>query len=129
MPTWTDVQTLALALPETTERLDREGLRTWSVRELMFAWERPLRPSEIETFAGTAPAGPILGVRVADLATKKAILARGSAGCFTTPHFDGYSTVLISLDEVSEADLGDLVVEAWLARAPGWLASFCLTSE
>lgn len=129
MPTWTDVQTLALALPETTERLDRDGLRTWSVRDLMFAWERPLRPSEIESLAQRAPAGPILGVRVADLATKTTILAKGTAGCFTTPHFDGYSTVLISLDDVSEADLGDLVVEAWLARAPAWLANFCRSSE
>jgi len=129
MASWTDVAGLALSLPETTERADREGLRTWAVRDQMFAWERPLRPSERESLGDDVPNGPILGIRVADLATKKVILAGGPRGCFTTPHFDGYSTLLVSLDDISMEELDKLILEAWLARAPAWLASACLSSE
>ncbi len=129
MASWSDVAGLALSLPETTERTDRDGLRTWAVRDQMFAWERPLRPSERESLGNDVPSGPILGVRVADLATKKVILATGVAGCFTTPHFDGYSTLLVSLDDISAEELDKLILEAWLARAPTWLASACLSSE
>jgi hypothetical protein len=38
--------------------------------------------------------------------------------CFTTPHFDGYPAVLVKLSKASAADLEELIVEAWLARAP-----------
>jgi len=129
MASWTDVAGLALSLPETTERIDREGLRTWAVRDQMFAWERPLRPSERESLGADAPDGQILAVRVADLATKTVVLAAGPRGCFTTPHFDGYSTVLVRLDEITVEELDKLILEAWLARAPTWLASACLSSE
>ena len=129
MATWTEVAALALSLPETDERCDREGLRTWLVRDLMFVWERPLRKSELDSLGDLAPTGPILGLRVADLTAKRAMLARGLDGCFTTPAFDGYSTVLVGLDQVEHEVLGDLVFEAWLARAPHWLATACLSSE
>ena len=41
---------------------------------------------------------------------------------FTTPHFDGYPAVLARLDAISEEELEELVVEAWLCRAPKRLA-------
>ena len=129
MATWTEVASLALSLPETAERPDREGLRTWLVRDLIFAWERPLRKSELDSLGDFVPTGPILGIRVADLAAKQAMLARAPGGCFTTAAFDGYSTVLVGLDQVDREVLGDLVFEAWLARAPRWLATACLSSE
>ena len=37
---------------------------------------------------------------------------------FTTPHFDGYPAVLVRLDRIGLEDLNEVVVEAWLARAP-----------
>ncbi len=129
MASWADVAGLALSLPHTAERLDREGLRTWVVHDLVFAWERPLRPSESESLGEAAPTGPILGVRVTDLAAKAKLLTSGRAGCFTTPHFDGYSTVLVLLDAIGVEELDGLVVGAWLARAPAWLAGACLSSE
>jgi hypothetical protein len=42
---------------------------------------------------------------------------------FTTPHFNGYPAILVRLDRISDADLKELVVEAWLARAPKRLAA------
>jgi hypothetical protein len=42
---------------------------------------------------------------------------------FTTPHFDGYPAILVRLDRIAVAELDELIVEAWLVRAPKRLAS------
>ena len=41
---------------------------------------------------------------------------------FTTPHFDGYPAVLVQLERIPLSELEELIVEAWLARAPKRLA-------
>jgi hypothetical protein len=41
---------------------------------------------------------------------------------FTTPHFDGYPAVLVQLERIAPDDLREVIVEAWLARAPKRLA-------
>jgi len=115
--TWDDVQRIALALPEASERTSR-GLRQWVVKDKLFVWERPLRRSDLEALGSDAPEGPILGARVEHLIAKEALLARGGEPFFTTPHFDGYPAILVRLDLISEEDLDEVIVEAWLARAP-----------
>jgi hypothetical protein len=119
--TWDDVRRLALALPETSEDVSR-ALRRWSVKDKMFVWERPLRRGDIEALGADAPDGPILGARVEHLGAKEALLADGSDAFFTTPHFDGYTAILIRLQDISLEDLDEVIVEAWLARAPKRLA-------
>jgi hypothetical protein len=42
---------------------------------------------------------------------------------FTTPHFDGYPAILVRLDGVAMPELEELLVEAWLSRAPKRLAT------
>jgi hypothetical protein len=117
MSTWEDVRRIALALPETDERLSR-GLRQWRVRDKLFVWERPLRPKEIEALGDDVSNGPILGARVEHIVAKEALLADDPEAFFTTPHFDGYAAILVRLDRISIEDLQELVTEAWLARAP-----------
>jgi len=117
MASWDDVRRLALALPETGERVSRE-LRQWRVRDKLFVWERPLRAGEIEALAAAPPDGPILGARVEHLGAKEALLAEDPQLFFTTPHFDGYAAILVRLDRIAVDDLHEVVVEAWLARAP-----------
>jgi hypothetical protein len=41
---------------------------------------------------------------------------------FTTPHFDGFPAVLVRLEQIALDELEELIVEAWLARAPKRLA-------
>jgi len=118
---WDDVRRLALALPETGERLSRE-LRQWRVRDKLFVWERPLRRADLEALGDEAPDGAILGARVEHLGAKEALLADASRLYFTTPHFDGYAAILVRLDAIGAQDLDELIVEAWLARAPKRLA-------
>jgi hypothetical protein len=121
MATWDDVQRLALALPETDERLQRD-LRQWRVREKLFVWERPLRQREIDALGDGAPDGPILGARVEHIVAKEALLADDPQVFFTTSHFDGHPSVLARLDLIAVEDLEELITEAWLARAPRRLA-------
>ncbi|MGH2894310.1 MAG: MmcQ/YjbR family DNA-binding protein [Solirubrobacteraceae bacterium] len=121
MATWDDVRRLALALPETGERESR-GTRQWRVKDKLFVWERPLRASDLAALGDAAPEGPILGARVEHLVAKEALVADDSGVYFTTPHFDGYPAILVVLDLISAADLEEVTVEAWLARAPAKLA-------
>ncbi len=108
---------IALGLPETSERVSRD-LRQWVVRDKLFVWERPLRRSDLEALGDAAPEGPILGARVEHLVAKEALLADDPGVYFTTPHFDGYPAVLVRLDQIGLDDLEELIVEAWLNRAP-----------
>jgi hypothetical protein len=115
--TWDDVRRIALALPETDEKVSREH-RQWRVKEKLFVWERPLRRSDLEALGDAAPEGPIIGLRTEHLVAKEAILADTSGVFFTTPHFDGYPAVLAKLEEIPVEQLEGLIEEAWLARAP-----------
>lgn len=117
MATWDDVRRIALALPETSERASRERPQ-WRVKDKLFVWERPLRPSDLEALGDEAPSGPILGARVEHLGAKEALLANDEGVFFTTPHFDGYPAILVCLDRLAVEDLDEVTVEAWLARAP-----------
>jgi hypothetical protein len=118
---WDDVRRIALSLPESSEHTARH-LLSWRVRDKAFVWERPLRKSDLRALGDSAPTGSILGAWVEHLVAKEAMLADESGVFFTTPHFDGYAIVLVQLDEIAPADLEEVVVEAWLARAPKRLA-------
>jgi hypothetical protein len=118
---WDDVRRIALELPETSERRSRD-LAQWRVRDKLFVWERPLRGSDLRALGDAAPTGPILGARVEHLVAKEALLADDPGVYFTAPHFDGYPAVLVRLDEIGAADLEEVIVEAWLCRAPKRLA-------
>ncbi|MFC1421221.1 MmcQ/YjbR family DNA-binding protein [Streptacidiphilus cavernicola] len=121
MATWNDVRRIALALPGTGERPSR-GSAMWWVKDKSFAWERPLRGTDREALGDAAPDGPILAVRVADEGAKAALLAEDGEVFFTVPHFDGYPAILVLLERIGVAELKELIVEAWLLRAPKRLA-------
>jgi len=63
-----------------------------------------------------------VAVRVDDLIEKEAVLAAGTKGVFTIPHFDGYAAVLIELRTVTKRALKDALVDGWRACAPRHLA-------
>jgi hypothetical protein len=121
MADWDDVRRIALGLPETTERISR-GHAFWDVRGKGFVWERPLRQTDLRALGDAAPTGPILGARVEHLVAKEALLADDPEVFFTTPHFDGYPAILIRLERIGLEDLEEVIVEAWLTRAPKRIA-------
>jgi hypothetical protein len=115
--TWDDVRRIALSLPETSERTSRDRAQ-WVVKDKLFVWERPLRQSDLKALGAGAPDGPILGARVEHEIAKQALIADDPNVFFTTRHFDGYPAILVQLERIGAEELEEVVVEAWLARAP-----------
>jgi hypothetical protein len=122
VPTIDDAAEIAMGLPDVTEG-ERWGTRTWLVAGKGFAWERPFSKADIKRYGDQPPPdGPILAVRVEDLHEKEAVLAAGTRGLFTIPHFDGYAAILIQLKVVGKRALRDAIVDGWLACAPHAIA-------
>lgn len=127
MATWRDVRRIVATLPDTAEKTSHGGA-AWTVHGKPFAWERPLRKSDLAALGPEAPAGAILGIRTADVEMKEALLAAGPP-FFTTPHFDGYPAVLVVLAKITSAKLRDVLIEGWLARAPARAAAAFLAQR
>lgn len=123
MASWRDVRRIALALPGAVEETSSSGRAHWTVNGKLLTWERPLRRSDLAALGDDAPDGPILGVYTADLELKDVLLGSDPDVYFTTPHFDGYPAVLVQLENISAAELKDVIVEGWLARAPKRVAA------
>ncbi len=115
-----EARRIALALPGTSEKVSW-GTLHWRVRDRGFAWERPLRKSDLEALGDDAPTGEILGVRVADLQEKDALVAAEPDVFFTVPHLDGYPAVLVRLAAIELEELTEVITDAWLDRAPARL--------
>ena len=128
MANWDDVRRIALALPQTTEGVSWGSLH-WKVKDKGFVWERPLRRSDFAALGDKAPNGPTLGVHVDHEGIKQALIADNPEVFFTTPHFDGHPSILVRLDAIAVNDLEELIVDAWLARAPKRLAQEYLASR
>jgi hypothetical protein len=118
MATWDDVRRACLALPQTTELVRPDGLRSWRVKDKAFAWERPLRNKDLAELGDSAPTAPVLAAHVPDDGAKTALITEEPDVYFTTSHFDGYAAVLCRLDELDARPLTELVTEAWACRAP-----------
>jgi hypothetical protein len=75
-------------------------------------------PERIDPKKARGPNYNVLMVRVADLGDNEAYLKSDPAKFFTTDHYNGYPSVLVRLDQVDEAELEQLINEAWMIRAP-----------
>jgi hypothetical protein len=123
------VARLATELPEVAE-IERHGSRAWAVPGAtrrggpkVFAWERQFSKADIRRYGDeTPPDGPILAIRVSDLHEKEAVLAANPDAFFTIPHFDGYAAVLVQLNEATEAQLREAILDGWLTCASPELA-------
>jgi hypothetical protein len=121
MVTLREVDRIMGELPEVAEG-EHHGHTTWSVRGKGIAWLRPFSKADLKRFGDqTPPAEPILAVNTKDLHEKAGVLDAGIQGVFTIQHFNNYPAVLVEIGAVSELDLRDLLVDAWLAAAPAEL--------
>ncbi len=128
MATLEDARRIALALPGTSEKVSWGSLH-WRVGDKGFAWERPLRKTDLAALGDAAPTGEILGVRVADLGEKDALVAAEPEVFFTIPHFDGWPAVLVRLAAIEVDELTEVITDAWLDRAPRTLRTAFLAER
>jgi hypothetical protein len=115
----TDLDELALSLPHTTKEVSDDGRPSYRAHGKLFCCRRGRRPDAVDPETGER-LDDVLMFRVADLDVKELLLADDRDLFFTTPHFDGYSAVLLRIPDLARidaAELYDLVVEAWLTRA------------
>jgi len=117
--TMVDLDELALAMPQTSKELSNDGRPTYLVHGKFFCFHRSRRRDAIDPDTGER-LDDVLVFRVADLGVKELMLADERKIFFTTPHWDGYSAVLMRIPDLARLDreeLEDAVVEAWLTRA------------
>jgi hypothetical protein len=125
MATWLDVRRIALAFPETTES-EKRGAASWVVRKKAFAWERPLRKTDIAQLGALGepvPGGEIMAVKIDHVESRAAMIAEAPHVLFTVPHFANYPAVLVRLDAASIEELEELLEDAWVLCAPQRLAA------
>jgi hypothetical protein len=114
-----DLDELALAMPQATKEVSDDGRPTYLVHGKFFCFHRSRRRDAIDPTTGER-LDDVLVFRVADVGVKELMLADDRGIFFTTPHWNGYSAVLIRIPDLARLDrdeLEDAVVEAWLARA------------
>ena len=118
MASWDDVRRIALGLPGAAEEVCRDGHRTWRVRGHSFAWERPLGQADLAELGAAPPEGPLLAVRVADVAAQEALVAAAPGVCSPTAHSANHPAVLVRLDAIGAGELEELLAAAHACRQP-----------
>lgn len=131
MATLDDVRRLALALPDTAEKVGGHGGGSgWRVHDKLFVWERGPTGADVralEALDRTWPDLPTVGVRTDGLEVKEALLGTFPEVFFTIPHFQGYPAVLVRVASIGLDQLQEVITDAWLVQAPkrtatAWLA-------
>jgi hypothetical protein len=131
MATMADLDRLAMAMPETTKEVADDGRPSYHVHGKMYCFHRSRRPDAVDPDTGERM-DDVLMFRVPDEGVKELLLSDGRGIYFTTPHFNGYPAVLLrirDLKRLSRAELRDVVVDAWLTRAPKRVAKAWLEQE
>jgi hypothetical protein len=83
MATMTDLDELALAMPEATKEVEK-GRPTYRVHGKMFCFHRESRPDAVDPETGER-LDDVLAFRVADLGVKELLLSDARGVYFTTP--------------------------------------------
>ena len=128
MATMRDLDKIALALPQAEKEVSDDGRPTYSVHGKFFCFHRSARPDALDENGERLT--DVLVFRDDGAEVKELLLADARGIFFTTPHWNGYSAVLMRIPDLKKlepAELKDLVADAWLTRAQkrvakAWLA-------
>ena len=113
-----DVHEIAQAMPHVT-RWGDDSRPVYQVGGKSFVFFRTPRPDAFDPEPGERYKDVIV-FWVADEGEKTALVEDPDTPFFTTPHFDGHSSVLLRAARISELtrdELAELVQDAWLSRA------------
>ncbi|MFT3877414.1 MAG: hypothetical protein QM708_13475 [Propioniciclava sp.] len=133
MPTIDDVRRILGKLPGVEERVGgHTGAPAWRVARGDVVWVRGPSGRDLEQLAALGrswPDGEVIGVRVESLDAKDVLLAAEPEAFFTIPHFDGYPAVLVHVEAIAPDRLEEILVDAWLVRAPARVAKVWLAEK
>jgi len=111
MATFDDARHFALSFPETAW----DGDSRLSVAGKAFCWSWLER---VDPKKARVPNSDVLVVSVASEEVKFGLAEAEPEKYFTEPHYDGYRAVMVRLPAVTDAELRDLIADAWQLRAP-----------
>jgi hypothetical protein len=114
-----EIHDLALALPYVGVEHGSSGNPVYQVGRKSFVYFRTPRPDAVDPRSGE-PYRDVVIFWVAGEGEKQSLVQDPATPFFTTPHFDGHSSVLLRLSRIGEltrAELAEVIEDAWLARA------------
>src|SRR5262249_39316020 len=103
MPTWRDAIAIARTLPQV------EGTTWYGTPGVKGAGKGVAR------LRTEAEGGLVL---MCSLHWKERVLQTGAPEYYTTPHYDGYGSIIVDLQKISTDALRELIVRAWMIKAP-----------
>lgn len=118
MVTHNDIRAICHKLPGAVEGQDRFGFSVLvkdRYKGFVWTWAERVDPKKAKVINDG-----VLVVMVRNLTEKEIILGSDPGGTvyFTEPHYNGYSAVLVRLENADPAELEDLIVESWRCKAP-----------
>lgn len=123
-----DVDEIAAGLPETELGISWGDRPTWKVprggKGKGFLLYRAPRKDAVDPETGEQY-DDLIVIMTADDADKQALVDDPTNPFFTIDHFRNFNAVLVQasrLDEISYAELSEVITEAWLRMAPKRLA-------
>jgi hypothetical protein len=124
-----DVHRIAASMPHVKRLEGPKGNFIYQVGGKSFVFFRTPQPDAIDPDTGERLADVIM-IWVESESDKLALIQDAVSPFFTTSHFDGHPSVLVRagrLAEIGEAELAELIQDAWLSRASNrraaaWLA-------
>jgi hypothetical protein len=126
----TDIDEIALALPEVTRDPRSGGRPSFAVRGKTFAFARGPHKDAYDPTTGE-PYDDVLAFWCT-AEDKESMVSDGESPWFTTPHWNGYNAVLLlerDLGRITRAELREVITDAWLVRAPKRLAASFIAGE
>ncbi len=114
-----DVHRIAAAMPHVTKVEGTKKNPVYQVGNKSFVFFRNPRADAFDPDTGERY-DDVIVIWVASEVDKQALVMDESTPYFTTPHFNGHSSVLVRASRLGEIDvdeLKELVQDAWLARA------------
>lgn len=126
-----DVHELALGMPYVTVWSGTSGNPVYQVGGKSFIFFRNPRPDAVDPETGKRYPDVIV-FWVGSEADKQALVQDDGSPFFTTPHFDGHSSVLLRASRIGDLtvqELAELVQDAWLSRASARRAATWLSAH
>jgi hypothetical protein len=126
-----DVHELALGMPHVTVEHGRGDNPVYQVGGKSFIFFRNPRPDAVDPETGERYSDVIVFWVESD-EEKEALVQDPKSPFFTTPHFDGHSSVLVRgsrIGELTRDELAEVIQDAWLCRASPKRASEWLKSK